>query len=132
MPLLQACLATHPSQWLSKFLVGFTEGFHTGFVSLPLGTFECQNLRSSSTDMEAVDLLLQFELEKGFVIGPFSKLPLRIWRVNPLGLVKGKFSNKLRLIYDLSAPHCSHVPSLNFLIPLEEFSLKYASVDQAI
>lgn len=71
--------------------------------------------------MEAVDLLLQSELEKGFVIGPFSTLPFRVWRVNPLGLVKGKFSNKLQLIYDLSAPHCPHVPSLNSLIPSEEF-----------
>lgn len=49
-----------------------------------------------------------------------------------MGLVKGKFSNKLRLLYDLSAPHCSQVPCLNSLIPSEEFFLKYASVDQAI
>lgn len=31
-----------------------------------------------------------------------------------------------------SAPHSSLIPSLNYLIPSEEFSLKYASVDLAI
>ncbi|XP_073485049.1 uncharacterized protein [Aquarana catesbeiana] len=53
-------------------------------------------------------------------------------RVSPIGLVKGKFSNKLRLVYDLSTPHCSHIPSLNSLIPSEEFTLKYSTVDSAI
>ncbi|XP_077319473.1 uncharacterized protein LOC143941699 [Lithobates pipiens] len=66
------------------------------------------------------------------MIGPFSHPPFSVWRVSPIGLVKGKFSNKLRLVYDLSAPHFSHVPSLNSLIPSEEFGLKYSSVDLAI
>lgn len=35
-------------------------------------------------------------------------------------------------MYDLSAPHSSHIPSLNSLIPSEEFSLKFSSVDMAI
>lgn len=47
-------------------------------------------------------------------------------------MVKEKFSNELRFIYDLSTPRCSHIPSLNSLIPSEVFSLKYAFVDQAI
>lgn len=104
VPFLQECLATHPSPSLSNFLVrGFSEGLHMGFVSLPSESFECPNLRSSSLDMEAVDLLLQSKLEKGFIIGPFTTPPFRVWRVNPLGLVRGKFSNKLRLIYDSAA-----------------------------
>lgn len=65
-----------------------------GFVSLPSDTFECPNLRSSSIDTEAVDLLLQSGLEKGFIVGPFTTLPFRVWRVNPLGLVRGKVSKK--------------------------------------
>lgn len=66
-------------------------------------------------------------MDKGFIIGPF-----RVWRVSPVGLVVGKFSNKLHLVYDLSAHHSSHIPSLNSLIPPMEFSLKYASADLAI
>ncbi|XP_077319609.1 uncharacterized protein LOC143942234 [Lithobates pipiens] len=90
------------------------------------------NLRSAATDEQAIDQLLQSELDQDFVIGPFVQPPFNTWRVSPIGLVKGKFSNKLRLVYDLSAPHSSTVPSLNSLIPSEEFSLKYASVDMAI
>lgn len=127
---LQACLTSHPSSSLCMSF--WWRVFHTGFINLPSGTFEYANLRSAAADTEAVDALLQSELDKGFVIGPFCIPPFWFWRVSPLGLVKGKFSNKLRLIYDLSAPHCSMVPSLNSLIPSEEFSLKYASVDQAI
>lgn len=74
-----------------------------------------------------VDDLLEAEVSKGFLIGPFG-----LWRVIPIGVVWGKFSNKYRLIYDLSAPHSSHVTSFNSLIPPEEFSLKYSSVDLAI
>ncbi|XP_063297879.1 uncharacterized protein LOC134586340 [Pelobates fuscus] len=37
-----------------------------------------------------------------------------------------------RLIIDLSAPHSSTTPSLNSLIPSSEFSLQYATVDNAI
>lgn len=116
---------------LSPFLVeGFTTGFHVGFISLPHGTFK--NLLSTATDMEVVDFLLQAKPEKDFNIGPFSTSPFHNWRVNHLGLVKGMFSNKLHLIYNLSAHHSSHMPSLNSLISSEEFSHKYASVDQAI
>lgn len=43
-----------------------------------------------------------------------------------------KFSGKKRLIIDLSAPHNSSLPSINSLIPLDEFSLKYHDIDQAI
>lgn len=43
---------------------GFVQGFHTGFITLPQGTFECKNLLSAGTDMEAVDRLLQSELDK--------------------------------------------------------------------
>lgn len=44
-----------------------------------------------------------------------------------------KYSGKKRLIIDLSAPHNNeYVPSINSLIPLPNFSLFYASVDNAI
>ncbi|XP_040181179.1 uncharacterized protein LOC120914567, partial [Rana temporaria] len=126
-------LSTHPTPSLAIFLVhGFTEGFHTGLITLPLTSHECKNLQSAAIDTQAIDSLLQSEVDKGFVIGPFPKSPFPVWRVSPIGLVKGKFTNKVRLVYDLSAPHCSHIPSLNSLIPSAQFSLKYASVDLAI
>lgn len=82
---------------------------------MPLVTFECVNLFSAGTGSHAllVDKLLEVELSKGFVIGPFVSSPFSMWRVSPIGVMKGKCSNKYCLINDLSAPYSSHIPSLN-------------------
>ncbi|RXN33881.1 poly [Labeo rohita] len=66
------------------------------------------------------------------MIGPYSVPPFHIFRVSPIGVATRKFSGKKRLIIDLSSPHNSPFPSINSLIPLEEFSLHYHDVDQAI
>lgn len=87
---------------------------------------------SADSHAPIVNELLKAEVSKGFVIGPFVLPPLCMWRVSPIGVVCSKFSNKYWLIYDLSVPHSSHTPSLNSLIPSEEFSIKYSSVDLAI
>ena len=56
-----------------------------------------------------------------------------MYRVNPIGVAEGKYSNKKRLIVDLSAPHNdSQNPSLNQLIDKEEYSLQYVKLDHAI
>ncbi|XP_044151324.1 oxygen-regulated protein 1 [Bufo gargarizans] len=104
----------------------------TGLLALPQTTFECDNLQSAARDPEAVTQLIQTELDRGYLIGPFNQPPFACWRVNPVGIVTGKFNNKKRLIYDLSAPHSLQIPSLNSLIPSEEFSMRYASIDEAI
>ncbi|XP_056425816.1 uncharacterized protein LOC130367424 [Hyla sarda] len=95
-------------------------------------THECDNLASATSDPDSVSTLIQTELDKGFIIGPFVESPFDIYRVSPIGLATGKFNNKKRLIYDLSAPYSSTIPSLNALIPADEFALKYSSVDEAI
>ncbi|XP_041916418.1 uncharacterized protein LOC121680893, partial [Alosa sapidissima] len=66
------------------------------------------------------------------MIGPFTMPPFPVYRINPIGVATRKYSGKKRLIIDLSAPHNSTTPSINSLIPLEEFSLHYHSVDDAI
>ncbi|RXN16328.1 poly [Labeo rohita] len=67
-----------------------------------------------------------------FMIGLFSAPPFNTYRVSPLGVATRKFSGKKHLIIDLSSPHNSPFPSINSLIPLEEFSLHYHDIDQAI
>ncbi len=66
------------------------------------------------------------------MIGPFTNPPFSIFRVSPIGVATRKYSNKKRLIIDLSAPRNSSVPSIKSLIPLAPFSLFYASVDHAV
>ena len=77
--------------------------------------------------------LLQQEVDKGFVIGPWTAPPFPITRINPLGVVQSKYSLKKRLIVDLSAPHnLTHCHSINDLIDKDDYSLTYVKVDDAI
>ena len=47
-----------------------------------------------------VSELLQKELNNGFIYGPFCKPPFEHYRVSPLGVATGKYSQKKRLILD--------------------------------
>ena len=80
-----------------------------------------------------VQELIESEMQKGFLCGPFDFPPFPVFRVSPLGMAYGKYSGKPRLIVDFSAPHDSgDHPSLNDLMSDYDFSLKYISIDEAI
>ncbi|KAI2646861.1 Pro-Pol polyprotein [Labeo rohita] len=130
---LSAELLHHPdSNFTNYVLSGLEHGFHPGVASLPSQSLICPNLQSALTEPETVDLLIKKEIDANFMIGPYSVPPFHIFRVSPIGVATRKFSGKKRLIIDLSSPHNSPFPSINSLIPLEEFSLHYHDVDQAI
>lgn len=129
-------LVDHPDQELVGFLLaGFDYGFQIGLSQLPVKSHACKNLLSTRKEPETVaDLLLQ-EVEKGYLMGPFHDIPsqFQVYRVNPLGLVRGKWPPfKPRLIVDFSSPHNKPVLSLNDMIPKDEYSLKYITIDKAI
>ncbi|XP_048257523.1 uncharacterized protein LOC124136362, partial [Haliotis rufescens] len=91
------------------------------------------NYESGRKKSAAVDTLLQQERDRGYLIGPFYISPFPIHRINPIGLVEGKYSRKQRLIVDMSAPHDDCVnPSLNSLIDKDKYSLSNVTVDDAI
>ena len=109
------------------------QGFHTGIQELPSTTLECKNLLSASSQPEVTTQLIQSEVEKGFLIGPLDKMPFSIYRTNPIGVAEGKYSQKKRLIVDMSAPHNDENNTcLNDMIVKEDFSLNYVTVDDAI
>ncbi|XP_026063506.1 uncharacterized protein LOC113046764 [Carassius auratus] len=66
------------------------------------------------------------------MIGPFKEPPFSPFRISPIGIATRKYSGKKRLIIDLSSPHGSFIPSINSIIPAPDFSMKYATIDQAI
>ena len=76
-----------------------------------------------------VSEVLAVDLELGRLHGPFSSPPYQAYIVSPLGAFKKRDSEKIRLIHDLSYPAQG---SVNSLIDPTEFSLKYASVDDAV
>ena len=66
-------LKLHPDRdFVNYLLSGLKEGFDTGIKSIPQSPFICKNLNSALNDMDAVDLFLKKDVDKGFVIGPFD------------------------------------------------------------
>ena len=133
VPNLAAELASHPNKDFCDYLIsGLLNGFHPGISAMPTTSFICKNLLSAVRDPETVDQLLAKEIQSRFMIGPFSKPPFAKFRVNPIGVATRKYSGKKRLIVDLSAPHDGLVPSINSLVPFEDYSTCYQTVDDAI
>ncbi|XP_049453891.1 uncharacterized protein LOC125901914 [Epinephelus fuscoguttatus] len=126
-------LRNHSDPAFVDFLVnGFRNGFHPGLAVLPSLSFECKNLQSATNEPETVDQGPAKEVSDGFMIGPFAHPPFPDFRISPLGIATRKYSGKKRIIVDLSAPHGSTIPSINSLIPSEDFSLHYTTINHAI
>ncbi|CAG2256725.1 unnamed protein product [Mytilus edulis] len=112
---------------------GLRYGFDTGINVLPSKSLECKNLLSTKKFPDDVTKLVDDELRKGYLIGPFTKPPFDTYRISPIGIVEGKYSKKKRLILDLSASHNNDEHhSINDLINKEDYSLTYVRIDDAI
>ena len=131
---LETELTSHPDRHFVNFLMrGFNDGFDAGITKLPVIPYICKNLLSATKQPQSTMELLQTELERGYVIGPYDFIPFSCYRISPIGIAVGKYSGKKRLIVDLSAPHDNEIhASLNELINKEEFSLSYVTIDNAI
>ena len=127
-------LTNYPDLKFKSYLLnGLKHGFDTGIKRLPNISIECKNLRSTNSQSEHVSTLIDSEVSKGYLYGPFDSIPFDNFRINPIGVAESKYSKKKRLIVDLSAPHENpDNPSLNELIDKDEFSLQYVSIDDAI
>ena len=132
--ILEQELVNHPNRKFVDYLInGIRNGFDTMISSLDLPTYECSNLLSATRDPVSVDRLLEREVSKGYIKGPFKEPPFPVYRVSPLGIAEGKYSGKKRLILDLSSPHDNEKhPSINNLIDKELCSLSYVKIDDAI
>jgi hypothetical protein len=94
-----------------------------------LETKECRNNLSARSQNDIVSDLINKELDNGFVYGPFCKLPFEKYRVGPLGVAEGNYSQKKRLIQDLAAPHNDNVVSVN---EDDLCAMSYFKIDNAI
>ena len=127
-------LQKHPDRHFVEYLLsGLRFGFDTMVSTLDLPIIECKNLLSAVRDPETVDSLIEQEVQKGYIKGPFDAPPFSVYRVSPIGIAEGKYSGKKRLILDLSSPHNDAVhSSINDLIDKESCSLSYVKIDDAI
>ena len=97
-------------------------GFDTKVSTTDIQTKECKNLLSARMQPDIVAKLLKDGCDKGYAYGPFL-----------IGVATGKYSDKKRLIINLSAPHndLKHV-SINDLIDKDQCSFTYVKLDDAI
>ena len=98
-----------------------------------LPNIECKNLLSARQNAQDVQELIDKDVSKGFLYGPFDSPPFESYRASPLVLAIGKYSGKKRLIVDLSSPHDNpdHV-SINDLIDKDSCSMTYVKIDDTI
>lgn len=139
MPLISASvleweLRNHPDRQFVNYLVqGITSGFDTGINELPSKNYICKNNLSAVRNSTITTELVHKELTKGYLLGPFPEIPYERYRINPISLAQKKYSGKVRLVVDMSAPHENpDIPSINDLISKEDFKLSYVKMDEAI
>ena len=64
-----------------------------------------------------MDSLIEQEVQKGYIKGPFDAPPFSVYRVSPIGIAECKYPGKKPLILDLSSQHNDEEhPSINDLI----------------
>ena len=86
------------------------------------------NWPSALEHKDQVSKIIADDLGAGRLHGPFVTPPFDTFIVSPLGAFKKRGSSKIRLIHDLSFPTKGAV---NASIKKEDFSLSYASVEDA-
>ncbi|VDI03029.1 Hypothetical predicted protein [Mytilus galloprovincialis] len=131
---LERELLNHPDRHFVNFLCNsLRNGFDMLVSDVNLPIYECKNSLTARKNPEVVTNLLQQEVDKGFLKGPFSQPPFLSYRVSPLGIATHKYSKKQRLIIDLSSPHnLDEHYSVNDLIDKDLCSLTYIKIDDAI
>lgn len=78
---------------------------------------------------DQVTAIIHADLQAGKLLGPFLDPPFENYIISPLGAFQKRNSTKVRLIHDLSYPAKG---SVNSLIDPADFSLSYASIDDAV
>lgn len=95
-------------------------------------TYECKNALSARKNPEIVQALINDELKKGFINGPFDTPPFTAYRVSPIDIATHKYSFKKILILDLSSPHNKEEHfSINDLIDKDLCSLSNIKLEDA-
>ena len=108
-------------------LHGIECGVKVGYDG-PRSPIKATNLASAYKYPHIIDTELAKECAAGRILGPFSSSPLPNLHCSGLGVVPKK-NGKWRMIMHLSAPIGQ---SINDHISKEQYSLQYASVDDAI
>ena len=117
-------LVNHPDKAWTHWLL--KNGVALGYDG-PRGPSKARNLKSALEHVQVIDEELRKECLVNRILGPFSSRPIRNLKCSGLGAVPKK-GWKWHMILHLSAPLGK---SINDHISKEDFSLHYASIDDA-
>ena len=120
-------LVNHPGKaWTHWLLNSIKNDVALGYDG-PRGPSEAHNLKSALHHTQVIGEELRKECLAGRILGPFSSRPIRNLKCSGLGAVPEK-GGKWHMILHLPAPLGK---SINDHISKEDFSLHYASIDDA-
>ena len=120
-----------PNHELINYVVdGFCNGFHLGITWWPPPWGPCENLAKVLEDPEGVQELVDEEVVKGHILGPFDEEPFENMVYSPKNMVP-KPNGKNRLIHDLSHLWNKHT-LVNACIPDHNSKVKYHYIDELI
>ena len=121
-------LAHHPNKsFTSRILTALHDRVDIGYMG-PRSPQNAKNLQSAALHPHIIDKELAKECAAGRVMGPFTHQPFQNLRCSGVGVVPKK-QDKWRMIIHLSAPAGY---SINDFISSDDFSLHYASIDDAV
>ena len=113
-----------------KFIChGLVWGFSLGFDGVECAT-QCVNSPSFLYYLEAGREKVLSEVALGRVAGPFSFVPLPLFKCSPLAVRLKPTSGKVRLLHNLSAPYNSLAVNRN--IPDSAATVSYQSIDDVL
>ena len=125
---LAAQLKSHPVlQFATELLHDLQWGCNISYSGPHLARVT-PNLKSALLQPQAVSDAIAKEVSHGHTAGPFSETPILILQCSPLGVVPKK-DGTWHIIMHLSSPNGS---SINDHISKEEYTLHYATFDQAL
>ena len=115
--ILEHLLLHHPDRAEVQYVVdGFRHGFDLGLTRSPKPRGPVRNLRKARHHPEVAQRMIDEEVAKGHMLGPFTEPPFPNMVFSPINLVpKAGSDDKFRLIHDLSYPY--NKESMNSCIP---------------
>ena len=129
---LRTLLHDHPDRQLVDYVVeGFEIGFELGLERRPHPRPPCKNLKKALEFPDKAQELIDRDVAKGHVLGPFDHPPYFDIVYSPINIVdKAGSPNEFRLIHDLSFPYTDQ--SINSCIPADNASVQYEYIDRVI
>ena len=126
---LESLLEGYDNQERKYLVSGFHDGFKIGFIGSCPG-YRSRNSQSVASLPLETQNLVDEDVKKGRILGPFSLPPFPNLQVSPLAIVPKSSPGSFRLIHNLSAPY--NKLSVNAGIPDGEASVTYATVLEVV